>query len=80
MFAAFQLPPRQPKLICENSENWFQGKQFSSVQLLSRVRLFVTPWTAALQASLLNLVESNMLTSGTGKKSSPIIIIFSIII
>ena len=25
---------------------------FSSVQLLSRVRLFVTPWTAALQASL----------------------------
>ena len=26
--------------------------QFSSDQLLSRVRLFVTPWTAALQASL----------------------------
>ena len=26
--------------------------QFSSVQLLSRVRLFVTPWTAILQASL----------------------------
>ena len=26
--------------------------QFSSVQLLSCVRLFVTPWTAALQASL----------------------------
>ena len=25
---------------------------FSSVQLLSRVRLFVTPWTVALQASL----------------------------
>ena len=25
---------------------------FSSVQLLSRVRLFVTPWTAAYQASL----------------------------
>ena len=25
---------------------------FSSVQLLSRVRLFATPWTAALQASL----------------------------
>ena len=40
---------------------WFQletlvqgvGKlQFSSVQLLSRVRLFATPWTAAHQASL----------------------------
>ena len=26
--------------------------KFSSVQLLSRVRLFVTPWTAAHQASL----------------------------
>ena len=26
--------------------------QFSSVHLLSRVRLFVTPWTAACQASL----------------------------
>ena len=26
--------------------------QFSSVQLLSHVRLFVTPWTAARQASL----------------------------
>ena len=26
--------------------------QFSSVQLLSRVRLFATPWTAANQASL----------------------------
>ena len=26
--------------------------QFSSVQLLSRVRLFVTPWAAACQASL----------------------------
>ena len=29
---------------------WFP--RFSSVQSLSRVRLFVTPWTAALQASL----------------------------
>ena len=27
-------------------------KSFSSVQLLSHVRLFATPWTAALQASL----------------------------
>ena len=52
MFAAFQLPPRQPELICENSENCFQGRQFSSVQLLSHVRLFATPWTAAHQASL----------------------------
>ena len=30
----------------------FQGLQFSSVQSLSRVRLSVTPWTAARQASL----------------------------
>ena len=29
-----------------------KGTQFSSVQLLSHVWLFVTPWTAALQASL----------------------------
>ena len=29
-----------------------QGHQFSSVQLLSRVQLFVTPWIAACQASL----------------------------
>ena len=28
------------------------GNDFSSVQSLSRVRLFVTPWTAARQASL----------------------------
>ena len=30
---------------------WEQLTQFSSVQLLSRVRLFATPWTAARQAS-----------------------------
>ena len=35
--------------------------QFSSVQLLSHVRLFVTPWTAASQASL----------SITNSRSSP---------
>ena len=29
-----------------------KGPQFSSVQLLSHVRLFVTPWIAACQASL----------------------------
>ena len=35
---------------------WFTGKNvhifFSSVQLLNHVQLFVTPWIAALQASL----------------------------
>ena len=30
----------------------FHSVQFSSVQLLSRVRFFATPWTAAHQASL----------------------------
>ena len=34
----------------EQMEN-FISYQFSSVQLLSRVRLFTTPWTAARQAS-----------------------------
>ena len=31
---------------------WNYSFQFSSVQLLSHVRLFATPWTAACQASL----------------------------
>ena len=31
---------------------WQAAVQFSSVQLLSCVQLFVTPWTAARQASL----------------------------
>ena len=31
---------------------WSKVYQFSSVQLLSRVRLFATPWTTARQASL----------------------------
>ena len=53
---------------CPLTENWtkdllsmalhirkrpsFPLSQFSSVQLLSRVQLFATPWTAACQASL----------------------------
>ena len=32
--------------------NYDRSKQFGSVQSLSCVRLFVTPWTAACQASL----------------------------
>ena len=31
---------------------WRKGNQFSSVQSLNHVRLFVTSWTAARQASL----------------------------
>ena len=41
--------PAQPKI---NNFFSFLKKKISSVQLLSRVRLFVTPWTAARQASL----------------------------
>ena len=33
-------------------EAWCAVVQFNSVQLLSHVQLFVTPWTAARQASL----------------------------
>ena len=36
--------------ICSSLSIW--GHQFSSVQLLSRVQLFVTPWIAAHQVSL----------------------------
>ena len=45
------------------SHTWFH--QFSSVQSLSRVRLFATPWTAAHQASLsiTNSQSSLQLTS-----------------
>ena len=41
-------------LMAENEElkSLFSSMQFSSVQLLSHVRLFATPWTAACQASL----------------------------
>ena len=47
-----------PKHILFDPPNLFLSKnpmdilQFSSVELLSRVRLFATPWTAAPQASL----------------------------
>ena len=57
------------KLLCIHIHNYFSiltGKafssvQFNSVQSLSHVRLFVTPWTAARQASL----------SITNSRSSP---------
>ena len=53
------------ELCCEHSisfsSNTFKLFSFSSVQSLSRVRLFATPWTAALQASL----------SITNSRSSP---------
>ena len=42
--------------------------QFSSVQLLSRVQLFVTPWTAAFQASL-SITNSQCLSKLTSIES-----------
>ena len=39
-------------LVCFFPNLNFSSVQFSSVQSLSRVRLFVTPWIAACQASL----------------------------
>ena len=46
---------KQPR--CPSTDEWIQGLLyihtiFSSVQSLSHVRLFATPWTAAHQASL----------------------------
>ena len=40
------------KGICKHLWYWVLSVQFSSVQSLSHVQLFVTPWTAAHQASL----------------------------
>ena len=42
--------------------------RFSSVQLLSRVRLFATPWTAAHQASLSITNSRSLLKLMTGEK------------
>ena len=48
---------------------WMLEKQFSSVQSLSRVRLFATQWIAACQASLsiTNSRSSLRLTRNTGE-------------
>ena len=40
------------QIVMADSNNVYFGVQFSSVQLLSRARLFATPWIAARQASL----------------------------
>ena len=42
----------EPRIIGSNSGCWTLNTQFSSVQLLSHVWLFATPWTTAHQASL----------------------------
>ena len=60
--AQFAIAWTRKQLKCPSTEEgvrkmWYIGTmespvQFSSVQSLSRVRLFVTPWSAARQASL----------------------------
>ena len=44
-----------------NHSLWVDSVQFSSVQLLSHVRLFATPWIAARQASLLITISRSSL-------------------
>ena len=46
-------------------------KLFSSVQLLSRVQLFATPWTAACQASLSIINSQNWLKLMSTELVSP---------
>ena len=46
----------------------FQGTPFSSLQSLSRVQLFATPWTAACQASL-SIISSRSLLKLTSIES-----------
>ena len=57
------LPSFSRRLISEAKANWDQlhHLQFSSVQLLSRVRLFATPRTAARQASLSFTISQSVL-------------------
>ena len=59
------LKPEFPYWFCLNDLSVDVSRVFSSVQLLSRVRLFATPWTTARQASLsiTNSRSSSKLTS-----------------
>ena len=49
--SSMRLPSSPPRFLLAACRI-FEACQFSSVQSLSHVRLFVTPWTAARQASL----------------------------
>ena len=52
LFPPFYLPSHLSYLLPQLFYCWFPPVQFSSVQSLSRVRLFATPWIAARQATL----------------------------
>ena len=64
-------------------ESKFFSVQFSSVQLLSRVRLFVTPWIAAHQASL-SIINSRsslkLMSIKSGMPSSHLILCYPLLL
>ena len=57
------------KMVGQEAKELLLILQFSSVQLLSHVRLFATPWITARQASL-SIMEFMALTSWTPSRSS----------
>ena len=82
-FSAFylcpQASPKAPPPTCHPIPKVFL--QFSSVQSLSHVRLFTTPWTAACQASL-SITNSQsllkLMSIKSGMPSNHLILFFSI--
>ena len=56
------------KLKKKNNQGFVLQKELSSVQLLSHVQLFASPWTAACQASL-SITNSQSLLKLTSIKS-----------
>ena len=53
---------KRPKIQVSSMKSWWQKEdQFRSVQSLSRVQLFATPWTAARQASLTFTISQSLL-------------------
>ena len=65
MFFSSLLPVLPSGKCLSLIKSLFPGSQFSSVELLSRVWLLVTPWTATCQASL------SFTNSGACSKSCP---------
>ena len=50
--SSFKLRPKMAHVKMAGEGEYLPFNEFSVVQLLSHARLFVTPWTAACQASL----------------------------
>ena len=53
--------PQPEKSLCSNDDQHNRNKTIAVVQWLSRVPLFVTPWTAAHQASLPFTISQSLL-------------------